>query len=96
MQHIRDLLPGVLKKRGLHDHAEASLAVFHAQQWLAEHLPQCWDALCASALRDGTLTVTALHSVAAQECQEHAQALLEYLRQDCGHTKAERISVRRL
>src|SRR5690349_5881394 len=39
MDHIFTVLPGVLRKRGLQEHAEGALIVLRAQKWIGARLP---------------------------------------------------------
>ena len=89
MDHISSLLPRVLKKRGLHGQALASLAVHHAQAWLASHLPEHAGVLLVKKLSDGTLHISAENSIAAQECSFRSEELKRFLQRECETTITE-------
>lgn len=80
MQQLGSIVPAVLRKRGLFDHAESSQGIRAAQEWLERELPGCLGALTAVKIRDGVLWVSCRHSIAAQECQAAGRALFDYLR----------------
>lgn len=84
MDHIRTVLPNVLRKRGLHGHATAALAVHKAQEWLLELLPGLAGSFAVEKLVNGVLTVACRDSVTAQECHALASPLLRYLQTECG------------
>ncbi|MDO8649543.1 MAG: DciA family protein [Candidatus Peregrinibacteria bacterium] len=79
MDHIGSILSKVLKKRGLHGHAEASLVVHRAQEWINDHLPLVAAALHPRTFTDGTLIIAADHAIALQECQMEIPALQTWL-----------------
>jgi len=97
MDHIRTLLPKVLQKRGIYGQADASLLKHQAMNWLHEKMP----GLCESGdirvqhFKDNVLHIATNHSIAAQECSAVSEALAEYLRKDCGHSRLETIRVGR-
>jgi hypothetical protein len=80
MQQLGSILPAVLHKRGLFDHAESSQGVGQAQQWLARELPSFAADIRVLRIKDGVLQIACRHSIAAQECQAAGQALSDYLR----------------
>ena len=92
MDKVSSLLPRVLHKRGLHKHANASLVVLRAQEWLQKNLRKYEKDLHVRKLQEGTLVIEAANSIAAQECQQCKEALLEDLRKDCKDLKDVRIS----
>ncbi|OGJ56602.1 hypothetical protein A3D88_02370 [Candidatus Peribacteria bacterium RIFCSPHIGHO2_02_FULL_52_16] len=89
MDSIRSLLPKVLRKRGLHAHAEASLVVHRSTLWIREQLPALAADIHVEKLQDATLIIRCKNSVAAQECQMLASKLKTYLEQECGITVKE-------
>jgi len=95
MDHIRTLLPKVLRKRGLHDQADAALVVYHAQRWLVEHLPSFQKELSVTHYKDGSLVITSSHSIAAQECKAVQEDLCSYLREECDHSGIKEIRINR-
>jgi len=70
MYHIKELLPKVLKKRGLQDHAEASQVILHAQEWIISELEAYQDQLIAKSFKNGILLISAENSVCAQELSQ--------------------------
>lgn len=84
MDHISTLLPKVLRKRGLHGHAQASLAVSRCQEWISGNLPHVAADLRAVQCKEGVLHIECAHSIAAQECQQRSSELLASLRESCG------------
>lgn len=82
MDQVGSLLPKVLKKRGLMEHATSSLVVQKAQSWLHEKLPQLADHVKVAKFADNEVRVEVTHSIAAQECQQLAEELLEYLKKE--------------
>lgn len=79
MQHIKDLLPKVLKKRGLQDHAEAAQVILHAQEWIISELEAFQDQLIAKSYKDNILLINADNSIAAQELNVRISDLKDYL-----------------
>ena len=84
MDSIRSLLPKVLRKRGLHAHAEASLVVHRAVLWIREQLPTLAGDIHIEKLQDATLIIRCNNSVAMQECQFLGNKLKEYLERESG------------
>ena len=80
MDKVSSILPKVLKKRGLHKHASASLVVNLAQEWLEKELPKIRDDISVSTIKDSVLTISTKNSVAAQECRHVCDSLLTYLK----------------
>lgn len=83
MDHIFKLLPGVLQKRGLREHAVSALVVHRARSWIAERLPSVCSYLEVLKINDGTLFIACRHSIAAQECQAVLSDLCSFLQQEC-------------
>lgn len=94
MDHISRLLPRVLQKRGIAQHATAALVVYRAKLWLREHLPHLESSLRVTTLRDGVLMIECVHPIAAQECQGASKALLTYLQEESGTVVTEIRTVR--
>jgi hypothetical protein len=82
MQQLGSILPAVLRKRGLFDHAESSQGIRAVQEWLEREVPAALGAVQALKIRDGVLQVACRHSIAAQECQSAGVALFDYLRKE--------------
>ncbi len=80
MDRVRDLLPKVLKRRGLHEHAVASHVVETAKKWLQQELPAFSAEYTVQSLKNGELEIRCLSSIAAQECAVRGDDFLAYLR----------------
>jgi hypothetical protein len=83
MDSLRSLLPKVLRKRGLHKQAEASLVVFRAQEWLEKLLPRHGKAIEVGQLSHAVLSIRCSHGIAAQECRHLLPSLRDYLAKEC-------------
>ena len=83
MDDLQSILKRVLKKRGLHDHAQAALVVHKARLWLADQFPELRHALVVERFTDGILTISCGHSGGLQACREMLPELLEMLQRDC-------------
>ncbi len=79
MDSLASLLPNVLRKRGLLEHAEASHVIFKANEWLHTTFPDYADSLKASKFQHGTLLIECADSIVAHECQQDLGKLLSYL-----------------
>jgi len=95
MDRLSLLLPGILHKRGLHSQAKASLVVHQATEWLHGALPLFITDLDVLKFADGTVTIAAKNSIAAQECQQVLPLLQEYLVKDCQQTGIESLQITR-
>ncbi|ALM09801.1 MAG TPA: hypothetical protein DEB30_03925 [Candidatus Peribacter riflensis] len=85
MDRLSHILPAVLQKRGLTQHADAALVLHRASAWLSEHLPAHRTILTPRALQeDGTLLIECDQSSAAQECLAALPHLKIFLREECG------------
>jgi hypothetical protein len=83
MDHIFSVLPKVLRKRGLQEHAEGALVVHRAQQWLHERLPHLATVISVRNVKENVLHIVCIHSIAVQECQNAIPDLQDYLRSNC-------------
>lgn len=83
MDSVSSILHRVLHKRGLHAHAVGSLVTHKANDWLRLALPYLANQLHVEHLRDGVLTISTGHSVAAQECLPLLPSLMEFLQREC-------------
>ncbi len=79
MYHIKELLPKVLKKRGLQDHAEAAHVILHAQEWIIVEFDSFQDQLIAKSFKDNILLINAENSIAAQELNVRISDLKAHL-----------------
>jgi hypothetical protein len=86
MDHIRTVLPKVLRKRGLHAHAQAAVVTLRAQEWIAGALPAFAGQIAAETFSQGTLSLKAKSSIAAQECRLLFPELTAFLEHECGVT----------
>ena len=83
MDSLSSILPKVLRKRGLHGHASAALVTHKATEWLRLALPALSGQFHVEHLKDGVLTISTGHSIAAQECLPLLPALTEFLQREC-------------
>jgi len=79
METAADLLIKVLKKRGLHKHASASVMIMDADKWIEEHVSHCKEDISVTTLKDGALHIECSHSIAAQELHGVSEQLKQYL-----------------
>lgn len=82
MERLSNILPGILRQRGLHGDISASLIVSKADQWLRMHLPAHALSLHVRKYDDGTIFIEAENSVALQEASRHAEEMVFDLRHD--------------
>lgn len=83
MDSLGSILPKVLHRRGLHKHATAALVTHRATDWLKATLPHCAEQLHVDTLKDGVLTISAVHPIAAQECTPILPSLRVFLEREC-------------
>ncbi|MSR87131.1 DUF721 domain-containing protein [Candidatus Peribacteria bacterium] len=83
MDSLSSILPKVLHRRGLHKHAVAAMVTHRAFEWLKTAVPHCIDQLHVDSLKDGVLTISTSHPIAAQECMPLVPALTEFLQREC-------------
>ena len=86
MDHISHVLPRVLQKRGIAEHAQAALVVHRASTFLKEHLPEFSAHVRVTHVRDGVLTIECDHPIAAQECHAAIPSLHAFLQESGGTT----------
>lgn len=76
MERVRSLLPGVLKKRGMFEHAMASLVLLRAQAWIDREFPKSDGRLRARAFdAQGVLMILGHDAVSLAACRERLHAL---------------------
>lgn len=95
MDRLFTVVPKVLRKRGLQEHAEGALVVHRAQQWISEHLPLIAEVILVQSFKENTLFIDCEHSVALQECQAISADLHAYLRSNCPFTGPFQIRIGR-
>lgn len=78
MDKVSALLPSVLHRRGLAQHAGSAVAVHRAQAWIAEHLPHIASFVRVRSVRDAELLIECTHPIAQQECQAVSADILAY------------------
>ena len=83
MDRLSSILPKVLRKRGLQEHAVGALVVLRASAWIAMRLPELAGMVRVRSFKEGTLHIVCTHSVAVQECQGLIANLHHYLRSEC-------------
>ncbi len=91
MDSLSSILPKVLHRRGLHGHAVAALVTHKAFEWLRAAVPHCIDQLHVDHLKDGVLTISTSHSIAAQECLPLLPGLTEFLQRECKAAKVREV-----
>lgn len=95
MDRLFSVLPKVLRKRGLNEHAEGALVVLRAQRWLEERFPALLDGIRVQKYQEHVLHIHCSHSIALQECQGAIPDLQDFLRKDCAFTAISDIRVSR-
>ncbi len=95
MDHIFRVLPRVLQKRGIAEHAQAALVVHRAAEWLRKELPHLSKHARVTRLKDTILTIECSHPIAAQECQGQSALLLSFLQENCPFMKVSEVRVGR-
>lgn len=83
MDRLSNVLPKVLRRRGLAEHATGALVVYKARQWLREKFPAFADQVDAKNVRENVLMVECKHSIALQEVKNAETDLIGYLSQEC-------------
>lgn len=91
MERLFHLLPKVLQKRGLQEHAQSALVLHRAQHWLIARLPILEPCIHVRHIKDGVLTVGCDHAIAIQECQASLPDLREYLKIECPFVRVQEI-----
>jgi len=85
MDRLSQILPKVLKSKGLKEHADAALVLHRAQAWISENLPAIRSVVFAESMQeDGTLLLACEQPAAAQECLAALPHLKVFLREECG------------
>lgn len=95
MDSLHSILPKVLRKRGLHVQASASLVTYAAQKWLSSALPHLADAISVTRFSHACLSISCRHSIAAQECLPLLPGLKEYLARECKSLRVDDIRLLR-
>jgi hypothetical protein len=83
MDKISHVLPKVLQRRGLKDHAQGAHATHAARKWFESHLPHIAPFIGDMKIVETALHISCSHSIALQECQAQNAHLIEYLRLEC-------------
>jgi len=95
MDRLSQILPKVLRKRGLHEAAIGSQTVVSAQAWISSTFPAFKHSLSAIRIEHGCIVVEADNSIALTECSQRAEELLHYLQRIVPEAKVERVRVMR-
>lgn len=95
MERIFGIIPGVLNRRGLKDHAIGALAVHKATHWIANRLPFCAEVIHVTKLQDGVLFILCDHSVALQECSGAVSDLRDFLAKECPLARISEVRITR-
>ncbi|MFA5800718.1 MAG: hypothetical protein WC840_07280 [Candidatus Peribacteraceae bacterium] len=93
MDRLSQILPKVLRKRGLHEAAVGSQAVVSAQAWISSTFPAFRHSLSAIRIEHGCIVVEADDSIALTECSQRAEELLRHLWHTVPEAKVERVRV---
>ena len=96
MDSVGSLLPKVLRKRGLKQHADAALVIHKSQEWLAANLVQSANRLRCTALKGNELMIECSDSIAAQECQMILEDLKTFLQTEVQGLSVESIRLLRV
>ncbi|UPA22048.1 hypothetical protein K8942_03205 [Candidatus Peribacteria bacterium] len=83
MDRLFSVLPKVLRKRGLQEHAEGALVVLRANRWFEEHFPHLKGVVSVKTYKETTLHIQCRHSIAVQECQGAIADLKAFLAKEC-------------
>lgn len=83
MDRLFSVLPKVLRKRGLQEHAEGALVVLRAHRWLEEHFPHLKGSVSVQKYKENTVHILCTHSIAVQECQSSMSDLKAFLHKEC-------------
>lgn len=78
---VSSLIAGTLAKRGLAQHALASLAIHRINGWLSERFASAPPRVVRIA--DGTVVVACGHSIIAQELQAQLPELNAFIASEC-------------
>ncbi len=93
MDSLKSILPKVLRKRGLHTQATASMVTYRAEEWLKKSLPRHQEAIRVLELSDAVLTIECANGIALQESRFLTPALVAYLSQECKDALVREIRV---
>jgi hypothetical protein len=83
VDRISSLIAGTLAKRGLAQHALASMALHRVNAWIAAAFPGARPSAHAERIADGVLTVACDHSVIVQELQLRLPELKRFIEAEC-------------
>jgi hypothetical protein len=83
MDRISFVLPSVLQKRGLAQHAQGAHVTHSAKKWFEIKTPHLLPFIGSMKAAETVLHIACTHSIALQECQALSAELIEYLRLEC-------------
>lgn len=95
MDRVKDILPRVLKKRGVYDEVVASAVVASAAAWIRTNLPAYADDLAVSHAAQGRLHVKARSTVALMALKALEQTLLDHIAMSVEQGSPTAVSVTR-
>lgn len=95
MDRVFSVLPKVLNKRGLQQHAEGALVVHRVEQWITHRLPELSRCVHVKKFQEGTVFLECTHSVALQECRAAMSDLKAYLIAECSFARILDIRIAR-
>ena len=93
MDRAFNILPGVLGKRGLKQHADAALVVHRVQEWFSKRFPSLVRYVHIRSVKDGILFIDCAHSIALQESTAAVEDLKLFLAQECPFATIEDIRI---
>lgn len=95
MDRVFSVLPKVLNKRGLQQHAEGALVVHRVERWVSKRLPDLGACVHVKKVQDGVVFLTCTHSVALQECRALIPDLKAYIASECAFAKISDVRIAR-
>ena len=81
MDRLSLLLPKVLKRRGLHQLAEASFVVLRAQEWIKAHMGMQAPSITARKFADSSVLIEAGNPIALSEVSRRGEELRVFLKE---------------
>src|SRR5690348_11175791 len=87
MDRLFSLIPKVLHRRGLQEHAESALVVHRVEQWLQTRVPELTSSIRVQKVQNGALFLSCSNSVVLQECKALQADLMAYLSIECAFAR---------
>ena len=95
MDRAFNILPKVLHKRGLAEHAQSALVTHRVQRWIDARFPALKGSVHVTSLKNGVLSLDCDHSIAASECRGAIGELEEILKDEGAFTEGCTIKIAR-